>query len=243
MASASEVLSESTLTSFSQNVYRNIVSLIVSEDLFDDLTDDPQDYAVAQAIESLHTPPYYYSKTPIVDRPFEASHWFSAIQFPFENWQESRFSQGKFGVWYGASDVKTTVYETVYHWLKRTRIEEGQLPDGRELQRKVYTVHVDALILDLRSLTKVHPALLALKDYTLTQQMGQVIHKQGHPGLLTRSARCKGDVQAIFNAAVLSDARINCWLRYQIQQDTVLVLGAGDKEVTSIPVAEFESGF
>ena len=50
MASALEVLSESTLTSFSQNVYRNIVSLIVSEDLFDDLTDDPQDLAMLDEV-------------------------------------------------------------------------------------------------------------------------------------------------------------------------------------------------
>ena len=130
MASATEVLAKAKLAPFSQTVYRNIVSLVVSEDLFDDLTDDPDDYATAQTIESLHTPPFYQSRNPIIDRPFEESQWFEAVQFPFEHWQESRFSLGKFGIWYGASELETSVFETAYHWLKRTLLEEGDLPVG-----------------------------------------------------------------------------------------------------------------
>lgn len=181
MASATEVLAKAKLAPFSQTVYRNIVSLVVSEDLFDDLTDDPDDYATAQTIESLHRPPFYQSRSPIIDRPFEESQWFDAVQFPFEHWQESRFSLGKFGVWYGASELETSVFETAYHWLKRTLLEEGDLPVGRELQRKVYLVDVEALLLDIRSLTKTFPALISRSDYSLTQQIGQIVHRQGHP--------------------------------------------------------------
>lgn len=234
MASATEVLAKAKLAPFSQTVYRNIVSLVKSEDLYNDLTDDPDDYATAHAIEALHTPPFYQSRNPIIDRPFEESQWFDAVQFPFEHWQESRFSQGEYGVWYGASHLETTVYETAYHWLKRTLLEEGELPVGRELQRKVYSVAVEALLLDIRGLTKTYPTLISRSDYSLTQQIGQVIHRQGHPGLVTKSARCSGDVQAIFNPSVLTDPKSILWLTYCITVAGVDVR-TGDKTlITSI---------
>lgn len=238
MASATEVLAKAKLAPFSQTVYRNIVSLVVSEDLFDDLTDDPDDYATAQAIEALYTPPFYLSRNPIIDRPFEESQWFDAVQFPFEHWQESRFSQGKFGVWYGASQLETTVYETAYHWLKRTLLEEGELPVGRELQRKVYTVAVDALLLDIRGLAKIYPALISRSDYSLTQQIGQVVDRQGHPGLITKSARCSGDVQAIFNPSVLSDPLPVQWLSYQIIDGGITTISSGKTELMKIKYAD-----
>lgn len=227
MASATEILAKAKLAPFSQTVYRNIVSLVVSEDLFDDLTDDPDDYATAHAIEALYTPPFYQSRNPIIDRPFEESQWFDAVQFPFEHWQESRFSQGKFGVWYGASQLVTTVYETAYHWLKRTLLEEGELTVGRELQRKIYTVAVDALLLDVRGLVKSYPALISRSDYSLTQQIGHIVHRQGHPGLITKSARYEGDVQAIFNPSVLSDPKPVQWLSYQITGSGVIAVYVG----------------
>lgn len=240
MPSASEVLAKAGIASFDQTVYRNIVSLVVSEDLFDDLTDDPEDHATAQAIESLHTPPFYQSRNPIVDRPFEEAAWFDAVQFPFENWQESRFSTGKYGVWYGASEVATTVYETAYHWLKRTLLEEGELPVGRELQRKVYTVNVNALLLDLRGLVKSNPALVSRTDYSLTQQIGQIVHKQGHPGLISSSAYCKGDVQAVFNPAVLSEPKPVQWLSYEIEPKWVKVLASGKTEIMRVLLADLQ---
>lgn len=238
MASASDVLAKAKLAPFSQTVYRNIVSLVVSEDLFDDLTDNPDDYATAHAVEALHTPPFYQSSNPIIDRPFEEAEWFNAVQFPFEHWQESRFSQGKFGVWYGASQLETTVYETAYHWLKRTLLEEGELPVGRELQRKVYTVDVDALLLDIRGLTKTYPALISRSDYSLTQQIGQVVDRQGHPGLIKKSARCEGDVQAIFNPSVLSDPKPIRWLTYQIKADGITTAYAEGAELLSFSSLE-----
>lgn len=238
MASATDVLAKAKLAPFSQTVYRNIVSLVVSEDLFDDLTDNPDDYATAHAVEALHTPPFYQSSNPIIDRPFEEAEWFNAVQFPFEHWQESRFSQGKFGVWYGASRLETTVYETAYHWLKRTLLEEGELPVGRELQRKVYTVDVDALLLDIRGLAKIYPALISLSDYSLTQQIGQVVDRQGHPGLITKSARCSGDVHAIFNPSVLSDPLPVKWLSYQIIDSGITTISSGKTELMKIKYAD-----
>lgn len=221
MTLALDILAKTPNTLFQHPSYRNIVSLVTSEDLFDDLTDDPNDYAIAHTLEALHTPPHYTNNTPVINRPFEESAWFNAITFPFEHWQESRYSQGRFGVWYGASDLQTTVYETAYHWVKRTFQEEGHLPNGRIIERKIYTVQLDALLLDLRPILNQYPALLAPNDYSLTQQIGHTVHQQGHPGLITQSARCSGDVQVVFNRQVLSEPKINQWLRYTLHNNTV----------------------
>ena len=221
MSLALDILAQTPNTLFQQASYRNIVSLIASEDLFDDLTDDPNDYPLAHTLEALHTPPHYSHHAPIINRPFEESAWFNAITFPFEHWQESRYSQGRFGVWYGASDLKTTLYETAFHWVKRTFQEENDLPEGRTIERKVYTVQLNALMLDLRPILHQYPALQASNDYSLTQQIGYAMHQQGHPGLITQSARCTGDVQVVFNRQVLSEPRVNQWLRYTLNNNTV----------------------
>ena len=46
-----------SLVDFQRDVFRNIVSLRVSEDLFDDLSDHPNDWKTAQAAEAAATPP------------------------------------------------------------------------------------------------------------------------------------------------------------------------------------------
>ena len=44
-----------------QDVFRNIVSLRESQNLFDDLTDDPAQWALAQEVEDAVKPPPYVS--------------------------------------------------------------------------------------------------------------------------------------------------------------------------------------
>ena len=47
------------------------------------------------------------------DRPVEDAAWFNAIVWPFKHWQQSRFSDGSFGVWYGSESVCRPVGENV----------------------------------------------------------------------------------------------------------------------------------
>jgi hypothetical protein len=67
------------------------------------------------------------------------------------------------------------------------------------------------------------PALVHLADYGLTQQAGQRLHKEGFPGLASRSARCEGDVFGILNPAVLSGPQMACYLNYRIVDGRVQV--------------------
>lgn len=198
------------------DVYRNIKSLRESRDLYSDLSDKPSDWQVAIQLE-MDTKPPGYTHTPIIRRVFERAAFIHAIEFPFRNWSQSRFSNGRFGVWYGADCVETTVYESVYHWrrfLDAAGFEQHDRPIQSE--RKVYKVHCHALLLDFRAQTVDFPALLDKEDYTFTQGIGARLHHEGHPGLITESARKREAwIIAVFTWKVLTKPRDHCFLRYR----------------------------
>lgn len=203
------------------DLMRNIVSIRESQDLFDDLSDDPADWVLAQGVEDAVKPALYRSRTPIIHRPFEDAEWFNAIGYPFRHWQESRFSDGTFGIWYGSGDLETTVHETVHHWYHGFLKDADACVDGVVVERKVYRVRCEAALPDFRPLTGDCPGLVHDRDYTLTHAIGARLHREGHPGLVARSARCPGDNYAILNPAVLADPRHACYLSYRLAGNRV----------------------
>lgn len=213
-----------TLADIHQDVARNIVSLRQSQDLFDDLTNDPAEWLLAQKVEDEVKPPPYRSGTPVIDRPFEDAEWFNAIIWPFKHWQSSRFSDGSHGVWYGSESVETTVHESSYHWYRGLLGDAGFERMTVVAERKVYSVTCGAALLDFRKAADEHPDLLHPSDYGFCQSVGARIHREGHPGLLTRSVRRPaGENVAIFNPGVLSNPRPNCLLTYRLEGEQVVV--------------------
>lgn len=206
-----------------QPLTRNIKSIRVSQDLFDDLSDDPADWQVAQNHEMATQSPVYFSPATSIDRPFEEADWFNAIEFPFRNWMASRFCDGSFGIWYGADSVETSVHETVHHWQSGILADAGfdlMVARGeRERivgERKVYWVRCDAALADLRPRVGAYPDLINPDSYHFTQQIGARLKREGHPGLVTRSARCDGENYGVLNAAVLSNPQVCCHLTYRL---------------------------
>lgn len=212
------------LAEIQQDVARNIVSLRVSQDLFDDLTDDPAEWRLAQQVEEAVKPPPYSSHQPVIDRPFEDAQWFTAIGWPFKNWQASRFSDGSFGVWYGSESVETTVHESAHHWYQGLLSDAGFEQMAVVAERRVYWVACHAVLLDLRPTAAHETELLHPTDYRLCQSVGARIHGEGHPGLLTPSVRRPaGENLAIFNPAVLSNPRHHCQLTYRLEDGRIVV--------------------
>lgn len=211
---ADDLFKRFTLADTHKDIYRNIVSLRNSEDLFDDLSDNPEDWQSAITVELATKPASFVSPKPIIHRPFEEAIWNEAIGFPFREWTKSRYSDGSFGVWYGAATIETTVFETVHHWRHGFLEDAGFLKPGISVERRVHLVRCDAALIDLRNAVAEFPMLIAPSDYTLTQQIGGRLHREGHPGLLSISARYEGEVYAVLNAAVLSDPRSYCYLTY-----------------------------
>ena len=190
------------------DLVRNIKGIRVSQDLFDDLTDNAADHAVAVAAESATRIP---SPAPLITRPFD---YGTVITYPFvpHNWQATRYSDGlAFGVWYGALEFETTVYETLYHWHRF--VTESFLID-REIvgERRVFQVRCEAILIDLRDKAGLEPRLVDRRDYTFTQQLGRYLRDRAQSGLLAPSARGPGTVAAILRPEVLSDVRDLCFL-------------------------------
>ena len=212
------------IVEISGDLFRNIVSIGTSQDLFDDLSESPADWALAQVVEDQVKPHLYESRTPIIHRPFEDAEWCSVIEWPFKNWQESRFSDGSYGVWYGSAAPETTVYETAYHWLNGLLSDAGFIQDNVVIERKLYSVACSAALLDFRSIGEQLDGLIHKTDYTYAQRVGARLHKEGHPGLATWSARLpKGENFAIFNPDVLSNPRHHSQLTYRLKGDRIIV--------------------
>jgi hypothetical protein len=195
---------------FDGKAYRNIVSLRASEDLFDDLTDgDPSMGAIASEAEARvksHIP------LGLVERGF---HYTTSITYPFEHepYLKTRYGNGSYGVWYGALVLKTTIHETAFHMVKEESGIEGNTgPIYRE--RAVYRVRCKALLVDLAGKEIEFPDLVG-PDYGFTQQIGERLHREGHPGLLAPSARHRGGINLVaLTPAILSDPVLFCYLTY-----------------------------
>ncbi len=195
---------------FDGDAYRNIVSLRESEDLFSDLSDgDEQLSAIAAAaeIKVKSTIPSGF-----LQRGFR---YTTSITYPFEQepYLRTRYGNGSFGVWYGALALDTTIHETAFHMVKEEAgIEGNHSPIIRE--RAVYLVRCRALLIDLSRKGKAFPGLVA-DDYGFTQQIGERLHQEGHPGLLAPSARHSGGTNLVaLTPAVLSHPRSFCYLTY-----------------------------
>lgn len=203
---------------YSDNLFRNITTIRESQDLYDDLSNKASDwqYAIDSEIASK---PKEYSQPPIIHRPFEEQKFIKAIDFPFKNknWNVSRYSNGNYGVWYGALELNTTIHETVYHWrngfLNQSTFKQS--PQYIYQERRVFQVYCKALLLELRPKVKNYPSLIHEQDYMLTQHIGERLYSEGHPGLISLSARHKeGSIAAIFTSKVLSDPKDYCYLSY-----------------------------
>ena len=219
-----KLFSRLTLTDVHRDVIRNIVSVRSSQDLFDDLTSHPAEWALAQQVEDEVKPPPYQSNTPILHRPFEDAAWFNAIDWPFNHWQASRFTDGSFGVWYGCDVAETSVYETAYHWYTGFLTDAGFQHENVVIERKLYSVACNAALLDFRPCIAEHPLLVHKTDYSYAQQVGARLNREGHPGLVTASARrVEGHNYVILNPNVLSNARHNCQLTYRLDGVRIVI--------------------
>ena len=195
---------------FRGDLIRNIKGIRVSQDLFDDLTRDAPDRAVAIAAEGATRLP---SAAPLITRPFD---YGTVITYPFvpHNWHATRYSDGlRYGVWYGALELETTVRETLYHWH---RFVTDSFALDREIvgERRVFQVRCEAILIDLRGANE--PRLVDHADYSFTQQLGSYLSQRAQSGLLAPSARGPGTAAAILRPEALSDVRDLCYLTYRM---------------------------
>lgn len=204
---------------------RNIVSLRKSIDLFADLVARPADTRVLMEHE-LATKPTR-EPIPIISRPFEEADLYdpirAAIEWPFEHPCRTRYSDGSFGVWYGARTLETSIWETAYHFRRDTLASEiaarSRVPIYQE--RRVHRVRCSAMLVDLRALCAEEPRLLDPDDYSYCQTLGAQLRAAALPGVQSLSARhAGGEIAGVFRREALSDPRDVCYLTYVLDPQT-----------------------
>lgn len=209
--------------------YRTIVSLRKSTELFADLVDDLRDVDVL----IQHEMDFKSAKLDpaIITRPFEDAEFYdaitAAIEWPFAHPCRSRYSNGTFGVWYGAATLETSVRETVYHFRKNTLAVAIAANSSKPIvqERRVHLVRCSGLLIDLRTLARKDADLLDPDDYTACQLLGAELKHAGMPGIITLSARhADMEIIGVFTPEVLSDPRIVCYLTYMLFPDTGKVI-------------------
>jgi hypothetical protein len=206
-----------TLARVNEDVYRNIKAIRTTQSLFDDLSSSTAEWAFADTADRQTEPE---SHQPLVTRPFD---YGTVISYPFVpyNWQATRFSDGTtYGVWYGSFAVETTVYETAYHWVHFIR--DSFADDDQEIigERRVFKVHVQGLLVDLREKYKSHPQLVDPVNYTFTHKVGCYLYEQRQNGLLVKSSRHEGVNCNALQATILSNPRDFCFFTYRFKPTT-----------------------
>jgi hypothetical protein len=197
---------------FHDDLVRNIKTIRESQNLFDDLSADPRDHVVAIAAEAEKRLP---TPAAIITRPFD---YGTVISYSFDpsNWQATRFSDARrFGVWYGALGVETSVYETVFHWHRF--LMDSYAAEDRFItsERRLFDVRCDGLLIDLRGREAAFPDLVSRESYGFTNSLGSYLVEQGANGVLVPSARCNGVNGAILKPERLSNVREKMLLTYR----------------------------
>jgi hypothetical protein len=196
---------------FHDDLLRNIKGIRTAQALYDDLSGDAEDQAIAIAAEGEER---IASSAPLITRPFD---YGTVITYPFvpHNWHQTRFSDGvHHGVWYGSLSVETTVYESIYHWRKF--LADSYANEDRLIRtdRRVFSVHCDAILIDLRGKERRNRGLVDRRSYAYTQKLGKYLYEQQQNGLLVRSARCNGINAAILKSNTLCSVKDRCYLTY-----------------------------
>lgn len=199
------------LTRFDGDVFRNILSLRVSRDLFADLLPDAGARAAAMAADmrmAAHVPASQVER---------ALLYSTAVDYPFtvDASVASRFGDGTVRVWYGALDEQTARAETCWHQLQQVMALEG-VTTVVVRHRAVYRIQAQGHFVDLRGKERDFPQIVA-NDYAYTQAIGRTLSVQGMPGLLYPSARWPdGECLAAFRAEPLQDPVLSHYLTYRI---------------------------
>ncbi|MEX0368733.1 MAG: RES family NAD+ phosphorylase [Ruegeria sp.] len=129
----------------------------------------------------------------------------------------SRFSDGKLGVLYVASDFETAVYETIHHHA-RFMAATAQAP-GWTSQFRELVLAVEAELHDLRNGDA--PACLDPDDYAAAQAFGAAVRTAGGDGIVYPSVRGDGTCVGLFYPDLARDPVQGRHLNYHWNGDAV----------------------
>jgi len=126
---------------------------------------------------------------------------------------KSRFSDGSYGVYYGALTLRTSVEETRHHReeFMRATAEEPML-----LSMRAVVAVLKGELHDIRGLKSKLSHVYSPTSYTQSQAFARKLWDQGSKGIVYDSVRHpKGECAAVFRPSILSHCREDRQLVYE----------------------------
>lgn len=195
-------------------VFRIVPSQYPPVNVFEGIYESPEEMEVAFAIEALTNRRLRQEAGDIQMVPREDWVWgpgASVIMACFTHTgRQSRFSDGGFGIYYGADSMEAAVAETKYH---RERFLAATDEEDIEITMRAYINRVRRPLRALRGAG--YRPLLDPEDYGPSQAFGRRWREQGAWGLVYPSVRRPAsECVAVFRPPALTLPVQSCHLRY-----------------------------
>lgn len=196
--------------------YRIIPSRFPPIQLFERIA-DPADLEDVIAVESMTNDRLRdevgdISLVPPQDRISGPGSSYILAAFTHPNPSGSRFSDGSFGVYYAAQDLRTAVAETRYH---RAAFMAATAEGPMELDMRVVLADLQGLLHDLRGAAAHFAEIYRRDDYGASQVFARRVRGEGANGIAYDSVRNAGGFcVALFRPTLLSHARQERHLTY-----------------------------
>jgi hypothetical protein len=196
--------------------WRVIPSRFPSVGLFERVA-SPQDFDALYALEAMTNDRIRdevgeISLVPAEERLFGPGSTCIMAAFTHLNPQGSRFSDGRYGVFYCARKRDTAIAETRHHaGLFMAATAEPPM----RLQMRLYTVEAQGKVVDLREASRAEPRIVDPDDYAYAQGVGRQLRADGAPGILYPSVRHPAGVcLAAFRTTLLKNCLHAAYLEY-----------------------------
>jgi RES domain len=171
---------------------RIIASRFPPVDLYERVSADPAMWEALIAAEALVSPRIRdevgeINLVPVEERVSGPGATWVMAPFTYRNPKGSRFSDGSYGVYYAASDLRTAINETAYHFA-RFAADSG---DGvRREDMRVLVGRIDAEFHDLEGVSdEARRSLLDPDSYAASQAFAAGLRSQATNGIHYPSVR------------------------------------------------------
>ncbi len=200
-----------------KNCWRAIPTRYPSENLLDRVA-DPKDIPAVEKIDGLTSTRLRLERgefdfLPPGERVHGPGSQYIMASFSYSLFNKSRFSDGSYGVYYGANSLTAAVEETKYH---REEFMRATTEGPMMLPMRVVVVTLSGNLHDLRGMKKKHPTLYSPTSYVQSQAFGRNLWEHGSNGIVYNSVRhSKGECAAVFKPSLLSHCREERQLIYE----------------------------
>ncbi len=178
---------------------------------------NPEDFDALYALEAMTNDRIRdevgeISLVPAEERLFGPGSTCIMAAFTHLNPQGSRFSNGRYGVFYCARKRDTAIAETQYH--AALFMAATQEPSMR-LQMRLLSVAAQGKVADLRQASQAEPRIVDPDDYAYPQSIGRTLRAEGAHGILYPSVRHPtGECLAAFHTTLLKNCLHAAYLEY-----------------------------